>query len=67
VYNFSIIGQLSALLPGSDLTADGVLSVIGPVGDEVKRFTITPTAETSIATMLADAKAGGGKGKTAQR
>lgn len=63
VYNYPIIGRLSTPPAGWDLTDDGVLNVIGPVGDEIKRFTITPTAETSLATMFADAKAGGGKTK----
>lgn len=66
VYNFPIIGRLSTLLPGWDLSPEGALSLIGPVGDEIKRFTITPTAETSLATMFADAKAGGGKAKATQ-
>jgi hypothetical protein len=36
--------------------ADGVLTVVGPVGGVVKRYRVTPTADTSLATLLAASK-----------
>ena len=35
--------------------SDGVLTFLGPVGDVVKQFKATPSSDTSIATMLANA------------
>ncbi|MEP6601211.1 MAG: hypothetical protein ABJB49_05305, partial [Nitrospirota bacterium] len=40
-----------------DVGPDGILTFLGPVGDVIKRFRITPSSDTSIATMLAAAEA----------
>ncbi|HUK81335.1 MAG TPA: hypothetical protein VLZ12_01765 [Verrucomicrobiae bacterium] len=41
--------------PAWEMGADGVLTLVGPVGDVVKRFKITPSSDTSLTTMLAGA------------
>jgi hypothetical protein len=46
-----------------DVGSDGVLTFLGPVGDVIKRFRITPSSDTSIATMLAAAEAQAAKAK----
>ena len=46
-----------------DVGADGALTFLGPVGDVIKRFRITPSSDTSIATMLAAAEAQAAKAK----
>jgi hypothetical protein len=43
--------------PAWELGSDGVLTFLGPVGDVVKRFRITPSANTTIVTMLANVEA----------
>jgi hypothetical protein len=45
------------LPPAWELGSDGVLTFLGPVGEVIKRFRITPSSDTSIATMLAAADA----------
>ena len=42
--------------PGWQTTGESGLVCLNPVGDEVKRFTITSTADTNIVTMLSAAK-----------
>ena len=42
--------------PGWEINTNGAVTLLGPVGDEVKRITITPSADTSIDTLLAAAK-----------
>jgi len=49
--------------PAWELGSDGVLTFLGPVGDVIKRFRITPSPDTSIATMLAAAEAEAAKAK----
>jgi hypothetical protein len=49
------------VLSSCEVSTDGTLTYVGIVDDVIKRFTITPDAETSIATMLSTAKAGGTK------
>ncbi len=39
------------------VSESGALSFLGPVDDVVKRFTVTPSSETSIATAIADVQA----------
>ena len=49
--------QATATLPAWNIGEDGTLMFVGPVGDEVKRFKITPSSDTSLATMMAAAQA----------
>lgn len=42
--------------PGWQAEGDSSLVGLGPVGDVITRFTITPSADTSIATTIATAK-----------
>ena len=41
--------------PAWSVGADGVLTYVAPAGDSIKRFTVTPSSDTNIATMLAEA------------
>ena len=41
--------------PAWNVGSDGVLTMLAPVGDVVKRFKITPSSDTSLATLLAGA------------
>jgi hypothetical protein len=47
--------QFEETPPAWDVGPDGRLAFVGPVGEVVKRFEVTPPADTSIATMLANA------------
>lgn len=42
--------------PGWVLDSDGTLTKLGPVGEEVKRFRIAPTAEKNLTTLITEAK-----------
>jgi hypothetical protein len=56
----SLYGLLTASLkmpPAWNIGPAGVLTFLGPVDDSVKRFNVTPSAETSVETMIAEAKA----------
>jgi hypothetical protein len=54
------IVHLGKTPPAWNVGPDGVLNFLGIAGDSVMHFTVTPAADSSIATMLA-----GGKGGTA--
>jgi WD40 repeat protein len=38
-----------------NVTTAGTLVLLGPAGDTVKRFTVTPTSDTSVQTMITEA------------
>ena len=48
-------GGLADPPPAWNVGADGVLTLVGVIGDQVKRFRITPSADTNISTMIAAA------------
>ena len=56
-------GQFTTTPPAWTVSADGSLTTIAMSDDGTKRIKITPTPETSITTMLADAQAAQQKGK----
>ena len=48
-------GGLADPPPAWNVGADGVLTLVGVIGDQVKRFRIMPSADTNISTMIAAA------------
>jgi len=51
----SIAVQFVELPRAWNLGTDGTLTLLTPVGDGIRRFTITPGAESSVQTMIAEA------------
>jgi hypothetical protein len=49
--------QIVDLPPSLYVAADNTLAVVGPVGDAVKRFNVTPSPDTGVATALAAVQA----------
>ncbi|MGH7946644.1 MAG: hypothetical protein ACREF9_16785, partial [Opitutaceae bacterium] len=59
--------QFSTDQPAWEMGTKGALTFLGPVGDVIKRFTITPAADASVATMIAEAEAAPAKAAEAKK
>lgn len=55
IYGILQGGEFIKTPPAWNVGGDGVLTFLGPVGDVVKRFQVTPSTDTSVATLLAAA------------
>ncbi len=53
--------------PSWSVNSAGVLTFFGAVNDDVKKFTVTPSAETSVDTMIAEAKAAPARAAAAKK
>jgi hypothetical protein len=53
IYSASSSSAFMKTPPAWNVGSDGVLTMLAPVGDVIKRYRVTPSSDTSITTMLA--------------